>query len=153
MIEEKLSINDHWGQRLLKKIEKIAGFMSCYDKDLKMQTIGVKVYIVPLNWINDSEDTVKIMSLLPILETINDEKLYTTPFIEALKEVVITLNKEAFNWCFVPFLIQLINCITYFSFFVMGENSERTVVSSILELFVLVTTALFTFIEFKQMNA
>ena len=71
--------------------------MKCYDKNKEMQTVAVKVDIVPLNWLSD------ILNLLPVLESITDEDLFTTPFIEALKDVVIMLNREAFNYFFLPF--------------------------------------------------
>ena len=80
----------------------------------------VKVDLVPLDWITDLEDSKghKLLSLIPILESIEDEELYTTPFIDALKEATIMLKKEAINNCFIPFLFQLFVTVAYFSFYV-----------------------------------
>ena len=80
-----------------------------------MHTVAVKVDIVPLNWLNE------ILNLIPVLESINDEGLFTTPFIEALKDIAIMLNREAFNYFFLPFIAQLGVSVTYFSLYATSE--------------------------------
>ena len=62
-----------------------------------------------------------MLNLIPILESIDDEALYTTPFVDALKEATIMLKKEAFNKCFLPFVLQTMVCVVYFSFYVMSD--------------------------------
>ena len=68
------------------------------------------------------DGSVQLLDLIPILESIEDEKLYTTPLVEALKETAIMLNKYAFNWGFLPFLLQVIVCVLYFSEVKLNEK-------------------------------
>ena len=107
----------------------------------------MKVSVVPLHWIKDTVESDKMLSLIPIIESINDEKLFTSPFIEVLKEIVIMLHKIAFNYCFLPFVAQLIVCVTYFSQFVMSEESDRPIRTGILAVSVVLTTTYFVLIE------
>ena len=93
-----------------------------------------------------------MLSLIPILESIDDEKLYTTPFIDAMKELAIMLNREAFNWCFLPFMLQVASSVTYFNFIALNENPDRTFFYWLLEFIVLLTTIYFLVIEFFQMK-
>ena len=93
-----------------------------------------------------------MLSIIPILESIDDMKLYTTPFIDALKELAIMLNREAFNWCFLPFMLQLTSSVTYFNFIALNENLNRTFFHLLLEAIVLLTTIYFVVIEFYQMK-
>ena len=83
----------------------------------------VEVNLVSLDWIvsQDGSEGHKLLSLIPILESIDDEELYTTPFIDALKEATIMLKKEVINYCFIPFLLQLLVTIAFFSFYVQSE--------------------------------
>ena len=88
------------------------------------------------------------MTIIPILDAIDDEDLYTTGFVDALKESAIMLNKEAFNYCFLPFVLQVAVCVAYFSLYALSEHHERTIISMILAVLVFSTTAYFLFIEY-----
>ena len=110
---------------------------------------------MPLDWIQDKKDSNghKLLTIIPILDSIDDIELYITNFVDALKESAIMLNREAFNYCFLPFMIQVGVCVAYFSFYALDEHYKRTIISTILEIFVCLTTAYFLFIEFLQLRA
>ena len=90
--------------------------------------------MIPVNWLVNDQNSNKnrLLSLYDILGIIEDEQLYTTPFIEGMKELALIHNKEAFNYCFIPFFVQTIFAVIYFSNYVIDEMIERTYVSSIL---------------------
>ena len=96
--------------------------MRCYGKgEHDVQTVQVKASLIPLDWIveNKKSGGHRLLSLYNILGIIDDEELYTTPFIEALKALALIHNKEAFNYCFLPFLLQIIVCNVYFSMYAL----------------------------------
>ena len=84
----------------------------------------VKVDLVPLDWIvcKSGQTCHKLLKLIPILESIDDEALYSTPFVDALKEATIILKKALFNYCFVPFVLQTVFTVIYFSFYAMSDE-------------------------------
>ena len=61
--------------------------------------------MIPIDWIvTENSKKHRLLTLYDILGIIEDEQLYTTPFIEAMKNLALIHNKEAFNYCFIPFL-------------------------------------------------
>lgn len=74
---------------------------------------------MPLNWISDNGTSKvdKALDIIPILFSIDDEELYKTPFVEALKAIAIKYNIITFNRYFLGFIIQLISCVLFFSLF------------------------------------
>ena len=115
-------------ERFLSFLEKVGDRIRCFQKKKKEQTVFVKVDLVPLDWIVnlDGSKGHKLLSLIPILESIDDEELYTTPFVDALKAAAIILKKTAFNMCFLPFVFQMIVSVIYFSTYVMAEEQEMS---------------------------
>ena len=87
----------------------------------------VNASLIPLDWILEKENYSgqKLLSLYNILGLIDDEELYTTPFIEALKGLALIHNKEAFNCCFLPFLVQIIVSVVYFSVYALQNNTRE----------------------------
>ena len=150
LIADEAQAGHHLGQRIFTFLDKIGDTISCYTKKKKEQAVFVKVDIVPLDWIInlDQFEGHKLLSLIPILESIDDEQLYTTHFIDAMKELAIMLNREAFNWCFLPFMLQVVTCCAYFNFIVLNENPERTIFYWLLEAIVFLTTIYFLVIEY-----
>ena len=133
----------------------IGEWLDCFAKKRTMQTIFVNVDLVPLDWIltNAKSKSHKLLDLIPIIESIDDNELYTSNFIGALKESVLMLNKEAFNWCFVPFVLQGIVSVVYFSLFTLSIVHERTFISTLLEIMVGSLTFYFLYIEYLQQKA
>ena len=134
--------------------EKIADKLRCYSKHKKEQIVFVQVDLVPLDWIvnQDGSQGHKLLSLIPILESIDDEQLYTTPFVDALKVAAIMLKKTAFNVCFLPFILQMIVSVIFLSLYVMNEKQETSYTYWFFYTMVAITTLYFLYIEFLQLR-
>ena len=65
------------------------------------------------------------MDAIPLLESIDDEELYTTPFMEAIKESLTLLKETAFNFCFLPFVAQWVASLYYFTIFALVDDDEK----------------------------
>ena len=86
------------------------------------------------NWIfreiKQSEDEVgstnDFLELIDTLDNAEDKSLYTTEFVEALIEQFWALYIKLFNWIFVPFVIQTISVIIYFSYYIKMPPEEAS---------------------------
>ena len=59
--------------------------------------------MISLDWLAEEESGwKKLIELIKILESISDEELYSTPFIEALK-VQMMLRTLVIDYCVYPF--------------------------------------------------
>ena len=135
-------------------IERIGDLLKCQLKQKKEQTVLVQVNLVPLDWIvnqDGSKDNHKLLSLIPLLESIDDEELYTTHFVDSLKAAAIMLKKTAFNLGFLPFTVQMIVSVLYFSFFVLSEEQEISLINRFFWVMVAITTLYFLYIEYRQL--
>ena len=89
------------------------------------------------------------MELISILEQISDEELYSTPFVEALK-VQIMLRTIVLDFCVLPFLIQIVFSLVYFSLYALREEPEISWLNFLLQVIVTITSLYFSGIEYLQ---
>ena len=146
--------NKDLGEKFMSFIERIGDLLKCQLKQKKEQTVLVQVNLVPLDWIvnqDGSKDNHKLLSLIPLLESIDDEELYTTHFVDSLKAAAIMLKKTAFNLGFLPFTVQMIVSVLYFSFFVLSEEQEISLINRFFWVMVAITTLYFLYIEYRQL--
>ena len=88
------------------------------------------------------------LQLIDTLDQAEDDSFYTTEFVEALIQQFWTLYIKVFNFVFMPFVIQTISCIIYFSYFMQMEPEESNgILFEIVRLLVYVTTLYFTYLE------
>ena len=117
-----------------------------------MQTVRVKVDIVPLNWMRGSID--EICNLIPIVHRLLvDDKMFVTPFVkETLLELVVMLNREVFNWFFLPFLVQLLFSMIYFGMFALSEKQDWKFALVVITFLVVLMNTFFLWVEYLQIS-
>ena len=138
-------------ERFIGLLQSFGEKLGYFKKKRKEQTLFVSVDLVPLDWVVEKDSkTNRILNLIPILESIGDEELYTTPFIDALKAATIILKTYAFDFCFIPFIIQIATSLFYFSLYVLREDQEISWMNYLLQVIVIIMSLYFLFIECLQ---
>lgn len=77
-----------------KLFEKLGDYLKCYRKPKIKQKVFVNVDLISLDWIVEKDHVYgkKLIKLITILESIKDEELYATPFIDSLKKATMRLR-------------------------------------------------------------
>ena len=150
LLEDESQKVEHFGLKLYGFFKRIGEFINFYNKEKQMQTVRVKIDVVPLNWMRSSSDENIICSLIPIVhQLLVDDKMFATPFVkEALLELAVLLNKEVFNWFFLPFLVQLFFTVIYFGMFALSEKQDWTFALVTITFVVVLMNTFFLWVEY-----
>ena len=103
------------------------------------------------NWIfRDLEDksTNMFLELIETLDGVDDPTLYTTEFVRALVQEFWNLYNKVFDFVFIPFIIQSLTCVIYFSYYIQLEEDHRVgCFELIIKITVYITTVYFFWLE------
>ena len=125
------------------------------------QKVRVDVFMLRTNWIfreinsesKGMENTNEFLNLIDTLDNVEDKSLFTTEFVEALIQQFWSLYIKVFNFVFVPFIIQTISCVIYFSQLIFIPPEETTGVTTwVIKATVIITTIYFAYLECIQIK-